>query len=119
MLAAIIPGDISQPIRFEDIKAEALHDLVGGDIELRGIRPLSANMYLNENGKIEGLPLNFRATILCHTTRSISADDFIAGDAVLLGPIDDDEGADTGLSAEQVAFLEKLDKEFANVGKRN
>lgn len=116
MLAAIIPADTGQPVRFEDIRAENIADLAGGDIQLIGIRQLEMNMYLNENGKIEGLPLNFRATMLCHATGSIFADDVITGDTVILGPIDDEEGEDTALSAKQVEFLENFARTTARAG---
>jgi hypothetical protein len=66
------------------------------------------NMYINENGKPEELPVNFRATFLCHEINAIFPHDYINGDAVFLGPIDEDEGVDTSLAADQVTLLEAL-----------
>lgn len=45
MLAAIIPADVSQPIRFEEIETgslQALQTLVGGDIQSVGLRAAPA-----------------------------------------------------------------------------
>jgi hypothetical protein len=111
MLAAIIPADTTQPIRFEEIEAEALQTLqtlVGGDVQLVVLRTLGMNMYVNENGKLEELPVNFRATFLCHEINAIFPHDYINGDAVFLGPVDEDEGEDTSLAADQIALLEAL-----------
>lgn len=111
MLAAIIPADTTQPIRFEEVEAETLQSLqtlVGGDVQFVGLRALGMNMYVNENGKPERLPINFRATFLCHEVNAIFPHDYISGNAVFLGPIDDDEGLDTSLVANQIALLEAL-----------
>lgn len=116
MLAAIIPADNGKPIRFEDIEpGEALDGLVGGDFQLVGLRAYSMNMYLNENGKLEGLPTNLRATVLCNWAEAIRADDYINGDAVLLGPIDDDKGEDTGLADVQRSWLEQFDADLSEL----
>lgn len=114
MQAAIIPADPTKPIRFEDIDpAEALHGLVGGDFQLVGLRPYSMNMYVNENGKLERLPFNLRATVLCNWAEAIRTDDYINGDAVVLGPINDDEGEDTGLADVQISWLERFESEHS------
>lgn len=112
MQAAIIPADRTQPIRFEEITAdlETLQALAGGDIQLVGLRAYAMNMYLNENGKLESLPANARATVLCHWSEAIRADDFICGDAIVLGPIDD-EGEETGLRDVQVEWLRRFETE--------
>lgn len=115
MQVAIIPADISQPIRFEDLTAGLgpMQEAVGGDIQMVGLRAASLNMYINENGKMEGLPANHRATILSHWAEAIRHDDVIAGDVVLVGPTDDEEGADTSITAEHVAFLERFAQTIA------
>lgn len=117
MQAAIIPADPNQPIRFQDIAGELkdLSELVGGDIELVGLRPYSMNMYVNENGMLERLPTNLRATVLCNWAEAIRRDDYINGDAVVLGPIDDDEGEDTGLAEVQVSWLQRFDAEITEL----
>lgn len=118
MQSATIPADISQPIRFEDIEVtlEQLQKAVGGDIQLVGIRQLSMNLYLNEEGKFGKFATNSRATTLCHEYRAIRQDDHIVGDVVLLGPYDED-GKDTGLSPEQVAWLTAVDQSLGLAGR--
>lgn len=120
MKVAIIPADINQPIRIEDLEMDldSLQHAVSGDIQMVGLRGASMNMYINENGKLERLALNRRATILSHWAEAIRHDDFIVGDVVLVGPTDDEEGADTALTPEHVAFLEKFDQGAAVFGKR-
>lgn len=115
MQAAIIPADNRKPIRFEEIDPDltTMQELVGGDIELTGLRAYSMNMYSNENSKLEGLPTNLRATVLCNWAQAIRRDDYIGGDAVVLGPIDNDKGEDTGLADVQKSWLERFDAELS------
>jgi hypothetical protein len=116
MQAAIIPADPNQPIRLEDIDpSKDLHRLVGGNFQLVGLGPYSMNMYLNENGKLERLPANLRASVLCQWAEAIRSDDYIAGDAVVLGPIDDRKGEDTGLRAVQQDWMRRFDLEVSNI----
>lgn len=108
---AIIPADEAEPIRFDEVEGridlDYLQKQVGGYIEAVGIDRMAPlppfSMYLNEEGKLEGLPLNRRATLLARGT--IGRNDYIAGTAVLCGPVDDD-GYDTGLTAGQIQYLE-------------
>lgn len=119
MQVAIIPADNTQPIRFEDITSslEALQGAVGGDVQVVGLREYSMNMYLNENGKLEGLPTNLRATVLCTWAESLRSDDYINGDAVVLGPVDEEEGVDTGLTEVQLDWLRGFDAEMSGLCK--
>jgi hypothetical protein len=116
MKAAIIPADLSQPIRFEDVEdsLDQLQKAVGGDVELVGLRALSMNLYLNEEGKYEKLAVNSRATTLCHEYRAIRYDDYIAGDIILVGPFDD-EGENTDLTAAQITWLTAADESLSLV----
>jgi hypothetical protein len=119
MQAAIIPADPTKPVRFEDIDpAQSLDTIVGDDFQLVGLRPYSMNMYVNENGKLEHLPVNLRATVLCNWAQAIRTDDYINGDAVLLGPINEDEGEDTGLADVQVSWLQRFDAELSVLNQR-
>ncbi|MBG0738929.1 DUF3846 domain-containing protein [Paeniglutamicibacter antarcticus] len=114
MLAAIIPADNSQPIRFDDIEpGESLNELVDGYFQVVGLRTYSMNMYVNETGKLDGLPTNLRATVLCCWAEAIRADDYINGEAVIFGPADDDEGEDTGLTDTQKSWLERFDADLS------
>lgn len=109
MRAAIIPADPAQPIRIEDIARgfKPLGAVVGGFIEAVGAQVIGAAMYVNEEGKIHHLGRNDRATIIAHLSRSIRSTDYIAGDAVLVGPYDD-EGNDTDLSQVSIALMGDL-----------
>lgn len=62
-----------------DLTLEALQAAVGGDIEAAFTHD-GLGMFLNENGKIEGLSLNTRATQLYR----LGQYDSIVGDVVLL-----------------------------------
>lgn len=71
--------------------------VIGGWLE--AVRLDGATMYLNEEGKLLGLPPNEAATALCRMAQSISPYDHIVGDVVLVGE-PDRQGNDTGLKAE-------------------
>lgn len=111
MKYAVIPAREDQPIRFEDVEETSLELMqkeVGGLIENVRI-PSRENapgfgLYCNEEGKVDGLPPNHRATLICRLGRSIAPDDYIAGDAVVYGSVDS-EGEITGLSGRQEAYL--------------
>ena len=62
-----------------DLSLEALQAAVGGDIELVYTHDGRA-MYINENGKLDGLPLNAQATQIYRYGRT----DPIVGTAVVL-----------------------------------
>lgn len=76
---------------------DAIVEGVGGYIEAvflpasHTILP-SQTMYINEEGKLNGLPRNHRATAL--TRGILSPSDFVVGDVVIAGP-PDSEGEDT------------------------
>lgn len=77
-----------------------IRDAVGGPIE-----PVPVEdhvLYVHEEGKLLGLPLNDLATRL--TRDFLSPWDLIVGDAVLAGPTDD-EGEDTSV---QESMLRRL-----------
>jgi hypothetical protein len=71
-----------------------ISDAVGGYIEAVSLDD-DLTMYVNEEGKLDGLPLNLLATLLFRTR--FGATDIIMGDAILVGGVDD-EGDDLGLS---------------------
>nr|WP_255499089.1 DUF3846 domain-containing protein [Leucobacter sp. cx-169] len=88
----LIPADDAAPrsiLTVEDPEQtlEILQTAVGGNIEFIDLVAPDANMYLNEEGKLLGLPLNNRATTLAR--KSIPMGDFIVGDVVIVGAIDD------------------------------
>lgn len=78
-----------------------LSGAVGGMIEAVDIRGFG--MYVNEEGKIYGLPENKIATDLFDQTYGVGRD-IIVGDVVITGGVDD-EGEEVGLTPEQVENL--------------
>lgn len=109
MLVAIIPSDINSPIRIENVEPD-LQSLVGGDLQMLGIRDLDVSMFLDEEGKFKpGQLFNERATKLA--VGSILPHDIIVGDVVLVGP-PNSEGDDTDLPDQAI---HKLRAVFGNV----
>lgn len=90
-------GDLTQ---HEGIpEAAFIHETVGGYFEVVRLDDESigtAFMWMNENGKREGLPSNAVATILGLGFQSIQSNDFIVGTVVFTGG-PDSEGETTTL----------------------
>jgi Domain of unknown function (DUF3846) len=87
-------------VRIGDNELGALQELVGGWIEyVPTEQPVT--LYCNEEGKIEGLPLNELATQLFG--QLLMPGDYLAGDIVALGPLDD-EGESTSVSEDMLAY---------------
>jgi hypothetical protein len=111
MKVVVIPADVKQEMRAEEVERidyDFLSKQVGGMIEVVSFQDDQASIYLNEEGKLEELPGNRRATYLAKRHGAISMLDYIAGDAVVVGPVDD-EGNETGLEQEQIdAILEEI-----------
>jgi len=89
--ALCIPADSEQPLRLEKLAAEhlpAFQALVGGSIEpIELFRP-NGTMYVNEEGKNLLLRPNPRATAIASVhNRYFRGMDFVAGDAVVVGPL--------------------------------
>jgi len=105
MKVLVIPADEAEPVHAEEvdkIDLAFLQKTCGGNIEAVSVTTEDLTMYLNEEGKLDGLPRNRRATALAQG--SIQYNDYIVGSAVITGPTDE-EGYDTGLSDEQVRTL--------------
>lgn len=87
-----------------DIPAETLQTAVGGWLEFVWLSgagvPSEVGMYLNEEGKLLGLPINHLAT------KFYGCGDCIAGDAVVCGVRGD--GCSVGLTAAQEETFRKL-----------
>lgn len=97
-------GD-SMVITFETDLGAQINRIVGGYFESIVLRTEHGDidMWLNEEGKILGLPINGYATELFHMF--FSNRDVIVGDVLLTGGVDRD-GNTIGLTQEQVnAFL--------------
>jgi len=97
--AMIIPADETQPVRFETIcDLKDMQAIVGGWIEMV---PLTLNLagtqhevslFCNEEGKLQGLPLNRRATQMAG--KNLRPGDYLAGDVFLTG-VQDENGDET------------------------
>lgn len=85
-------GNIEQMALSGD-SLEQLQAAVGGYIQMVPVGPYS--MYVNEEGKMIGLPVNVIATALWEHVYGAGTD-IIVGNAVFCGPVDD-EGEDTTL----------------------
>lgn len=108
MKVAVIAADFAVPVRVDEVDSINLAYLqkqVGGYIEVIDVNDYEEpdmSMWLNEEGKIERLPFNPRATALARGY--IMPGDVIVGDVVMTGGVDH-EGESTGLTEEQVAML--------------
>lgn len=95
-----IPANISLPIEAVQVSELAEYQaVVGGDIEVVEADVFGLSIYLNETGRLDGLGINERATVLTARLRHP-----IVGDVLVLGPIDSD-GDDTDLSDEHKNFI--------------
>jgi hypothetical protein len=92
VMAIVIPVDPKQPIRQQELK---LHDvdgyrqIVGGPLEVVQLERPEASLYFHGEGKLEGLPINARATALLWVHNgAFLGRDVIVGPAMILGPVD-------------------------------
>lgn len=101
MKAVIIPADSNLPARIVEAKMnlDYYQGVVGGLIEGvsiervltdTGMKSVEATVYVNEEGKLIGLPVNPRATDLCAVTIGGWIRDVIMGDVIVVGPPDDE-----------------------------
>lgn len=106
----VIPADLDQPVRLEQLDKADLgvyRRLVGGPLEAVELERPAASLYLNEQGKLEELPINPRATLIVwvHNSR-YRGHDTIVGDVFIVGPVDE-EGDDLTVPDELVALFTK------------
>ena len=109
LTALLIPADAETDPELREINAAdtlgARQEAVGGYIEAVRLSSVSADMFVNEEGKIYGLTCNTRATNLVGMLYGeISLGDYIAGNAIITGGIDE-EGNTLGLDPLQVHEL--------------
>ncbi|MBB4910537.1 DUF3846 domain-containing protein [Actinophytocola algeriensis] len=116
--AIVIPVELDQPIRQQQLNQhdlDAYRQLVGGHLELvHFVRP-PAGMYINDEGKLDGLPLNHRATALLWAHNSAFRNrDVIVGPAFVVGPADR-RGDDTSAPTDLVELLFSTERYRAQV----
>lgn len=110
----VIPIEMDQALKLEKVDNQdlpAYRRLVGGGpIELVSMERPDAGMYINENGKLDGLPLNVRATWLAAVHNDAFRNvDVIAGPAFIVGPADR-QANDLGAPRELVDLLFKTSR---------
>jgi Domain of unknown function (DUF3846) len=108
------PSDATHALQFVNKPPDVdsldwLQSLVGGWVEPVTLNPAHAEGFINETGKLEGLPPNEPATAfwqqqLGETDFASMANDYIPGNLVVVGPLDLD-GETTGISSD---FEERL-----------
>jgi len=76
------------PTNGKKFTLEELQGYVGGYIELIYTNR-SRQMFINEDGKIEGLPHNSKATLLCNM--KLGPWDYIVGPAIVLEKSEEDD----------------------------
>jgi hypothetical protein len=115
LVTVVIPADSTLPARVEDVAVDLawLQGQVGGYIEAvmvqriltdEGMRTTNCTVFVNEEGKLTGLPVNARATDLCAVTIGGWFNDVIAGDVVVVGP-PDNRGDETSCPQEVVDIV--------------
>jgi hypothetical protein len=107
MKTLIIPAALDAEMRVEDaqIDLQYLQAQVGGYIQHVNLEPeIGIGMYMNEEGKLDKLAVNPRATLLASMFEAIRQGDYIVGDVVLVGEADS-EGNETGLTDDALAVL--------------
>lgn len=86
---------------------EKIHTLLEGWIEHISLPSINADMWVNESGKLIGLPNNPLATTLWEN--QYGATDIIVGNAVITGRVDE-EGETKGLSEKEVEQILQMVK---------
>jgi hypothetical protein len=106
--AIVIPVDPKQSIRQEELHnndLDAYRRIVGGNLEVLNLDRPPATMYLNDEGKLLGMPVNQRATALLWVHNSaFRGHDVIVGPAFIVGP-PDRQGDDTDVPEDLVDLL--------------
>lgn len=91
--------------RVDPIDLTTYQNLVGGHLEAVRLDDPPASMYINDEGKLLGLPVNIRATQLAWAhNEGLRGHDLLAGPAFVTGPVDR-EGLDTAVPQ---AYLDQL-----------
>ena len=105
MKAVIIKtGGSKEVVEFDRTNSyEVLSGAVDGYIQQVPLDDIGVTMYVNEEGKINGLQQNPIATALW--IDQWDETDVMVGDVICVSNIVDDDGYDTGLTDEQVQLL--------------
>jgi hypothetical protein len=108
--AIVIPVDPTQSLRRKQISPsdiDAYRAVVGGSLQIVAFDRPPAALYINEEGKIDELNVNARATVLTWVHNSnLRGHDVIVGDTLLVGP-PDPSGHDRSVPEEYLRLLLK------------
>lgn len=87
-LGIVIPSDERRPLAIKEFNSiEDYQSVLGGYVEAISAGEGGLSIFANEEGKLIGLPLNRRATLLWHMRLyPHQPGDVLAGDVVLVGP---------------------------------
>lgn len=110
----VVPHDEEQQLQLVEIEQGNYRDIqshVGGTFDVIDIqRPTLTSVFIHDEGKIIGLPLNRRATMLLWASDAKwRGYDIIVGDALILGP-PDEEGETTAVPGEVEDLLLHTDE---------
>ncbi|WP_100503994.1 DUF3846 domain-containing protein [Mycobacteroides abscessus] len=110
----LIPADEDKPIElveFDQSDLKAMQGYVGGWIQaVEGFRP-PCTFIMNEEGKVNNLPLNRRGTLALWVHHAEFIDrDVLVGDVLLVGPADEETGDQLGVPDELVELLFNTEK---------
>lgn len=87
----VIPADTQQPLVTQELSTAddlAYEQIVDGNFQVVYLERPESSMYVNVNGKDDGLPLNPRATaILWAHNSAFRGADVLVGDVVIVGPV--------------------------------
>lgn len=103
--AIVIPADLDEPLRLVDLTtlADYQHEVRGHIEQVPLDNGLS--LYVNECGKFSNLRFNRRASLhWWYRVPILATDDYIRGNAILVGPADD-EGNTLDLPESSVTLL--------------
>lgn len=111
--ALIVEPNGSATVRYVAVQLAALNKIVGGYLEAiapSGMWPGSWHAYINEEGKLHGLPSNRVATALAKAAGWSAHGDELVGPAVFLGtgPGDDEEDGDAAGESDVPELLIEL-----------
>ncbi len=102
----VIPHYDNLPLELHDFGGLAdYQQAVGGNVEAVDLDSPATTLFVNDEGKIHGMPVNRRATLLAWlTSRYLRRRDVICGPAVLVGP-PDESGCSQSVPADFLALL--------------
>jgi hypothetical protein len=86
---------------------------VGGWIELIRVGKFGSG-FVNEEGKLKGLPINVLATFIWHKASPTMKGDFLVGDVVFCGN-EDQHGNTKDIKKEFASFINEMREKLINI----